>query len=91
MKFTNVIMIFVQLTNAMSLSNGYPAQLSEIQTVMGNLNEEQLIRTTRSPQCAFYLGSACIPPCWKYAGRTRRRCTFTEKRKHLNYHFMQNM
>merc|ERR1712235_77681 len=83
MNIIKLLVFIVQMAKAVPRTHFYQGQtkmpVSDLQTEV----KEPLGRSARASKCAIRYNGLCIPPCWRYAGRSRRRCNFTETRRYI--------
>merc|ERR1712198_89466 len=86
MNIIQLIVFIVQMAKAVPRTHIYQVDQGQIKMAMSDLRtevKEPLGRSVRASKCALRYNGLCIPPCWRYAGRSRRRCNFTETRRHI--------
>merc|ERR1712198_611135 len=89
MNIIKLLVFIVQMAKAVPRTHIYqvdqgPIKMSDLQTEV----KEPLGRSARASKCAIRYNGLCIPPCWRYAGRSRRRCNFTETRRYIAGYLM---
>merc|ERR1712235_70277 len=77
MNIIKLLVFIVQMAKAVPRT--YNHQVDQGQAEV----KEPLGRSARASKCAIRYNGLCIPPCWRYAGRSRRRCNFTETRRYI--------
>ena len=82
MNIIKLLVFIVQMVKAVPRTYNY--QVDQGQTEV----KEPLGRSARASKCAIRYNGLCIPPCWRYAGRSRRRCNFTETRRYIAGYLM---
>merc|ERR1711877_50696 len=94
MNIIKTLVFIVQMAKAVPRTNIYRVDQGQTKMTMSDLQtevKEPLGRSARASKCAIRYNGLCIPPCWRYAGRSRRRCNFTETRRYIAGYLMDFM
>merc|ERR1712235_220214 len=74
------LLVFItHVTKAVPRTYTYQRDEDQTKMVISNLSTQAqgpLERSARASKCAIKYNGLCIPPCWRYAGRSRRRCNY---------------